>query len=505
MPINEVPAFDSRKDPLSEKREENALRKFKQVLQDMILLLRQSTGMDTVCLYWVNHMREQFVLESKATKWSNTIFQDRVPFENFYLNKFKDVSEPIVLEVGRHIQKEDLVHYYDFVPVTHVTILPFINNGETVAMTVMESERDTMTANEEESTIAYMDAIGNLLHTFLELSDLSDRQTQWIQYEEMLNKTSYRMSNVKIINHTISAMQQCVSNGGVILASQGMDSWHSLMNSVGAKNAPVVGLPLDKNTIAYDALQSGKPEFTIHFNGNPKRISLKEQVCNGASLAIPLLLKDRRNAVFIAYDENPLVFKESNKHKLINLVRLAALQIAAGYDSPDSESNLMTNEYTAYKMDYWESVLESELKRIKSDNENQLFTWFGLASPSNLSAIRTRFRLEELNNLQKNLVITLNPANYGIPGFIGYYSDYIYSFIIQSDNKNAVIDWVSGFREFFKKPYVSENGRNTEVRLQVGYTQINDKMQDVQQVIKEAKEALGQAVTNQDSMIYEYQ
>lgn len=503
MAIKNVPKFETLKDPLAEKREQDALRKFKYVLQDLVVLLRQSTKSDTVLLYWVNKEREQFVLESKSTIWSNTIFQDRIAFDNIYLKDYKDITEPIQLEVGRHVTEEELIHYYKSVPIKFITLLPFINNGETVALTMMESKTGTMNEEEEEATIGYMNALGNLLHTFLELSDLSDNQNQWIQYEETLDNITDRLSNVQVLRKTIENMQEYLPNGGVSVVSRSMDSWNAIWNSSLAVNNPSLGLSLEENTIAYDALQTGKPVFTIHFNGNPKRISAKETLSNGASLAIPMLLKDRRHAVIVVYDENPLVFKESNKHKLINLVRLAALRIDAGFDSPGTEGELMANEYGAYKMEYWEEAVKIEIERIKSAKKG-LFTWFGMVTLADLSAIRTRFRLEELMQLQRRLVKQLNPANYGISGFIGHYSDYIYSFMIQSENKNAVSEWVSGLKNYFDKPYVSESGQEAKLQVQVGYTTLDEKVKDVQQAIREAKEAVSRVVKNPDSATCEY-
>lgn len=504
MAIKNVPRFETLKDPLAEKREEDALRKFKNVLQDMVVLLRQSTKSDTVLLYWVNKDREQFVLESKSTIWSNTIFQDRIAFHNFYLRDYSDITEPVQLEVGNHIKEEELIHYYKSVPVKFITLLPFINNGETVALTAMESKNGTLDEEEEEAIISYMNALGNLLHTFLELSDLSDNQNQWIQYEETLENINHRLNNVRVFRETIENMQVYLSNGGASIVAQGMGSWNTIMNSTLGTNAPSLGLALEENTIAYEALQSGKPVFTIHFNGNPKRISAKESLCNGASLAIPVMMKDRRHAVIVVYDENPLVFKESNKHKLINMVRLAALQIDAGYDSPGAEDELMTNDYGAYKMDFWEESVEMEIERIKN-NVTNAFTWFGLVTLADLSAIRTRFRLEELMQLQKTLVQQLNPANYGIPGIIGHYSDYLYSFMIQSDKEQAVTDWVNGLQKYFEKPYKSESGQEAKLQIQVGFTRLNSNMKDVQQAVKEAKDAISQAVKNPDKVTFEYQ
>ena len=147
---------------MGQKRQEKALREFKQVLNDLVFLLRNATDMETCSLYWVNRSREQFVLETKATVLSNVMFQDRVRFGDHFLNEYRDLAEPVSLRVGEDIQKEDLVHYYDEVSIEHVTLLPFLNNGETVAITVLESRSSSFKEGNSEVIYAYVDALRNV-------------------------------------------------------------------------------------------------------------------------------------------------------------------------------------------------------------------------------------------------------------------------------------------------------------------------------------------------------
>ena len=84
---------------------------------------------------------------------------------------------------------------------------------------------------------------------------------------------------------------------------------------------------MEDKSVAYDAVEKGFPVFNIHFNNNPKFISSKESRTEGASYSIPLMVHDRRQAVIVAYDLDPLSFKESTKHKLANLARIASLAI----------------------------------------------------------------------------------------------------------------------------------------------------------------------------------
>lgn len=503
MTIQNIPRVVPVKDPLAEKREENALRKFKQVLHEIIFMLRTSTGSRTVSLYWVNRERRQFVLETSSTDCTNTVFQDRVGFDDSYLKPYRELDEPVTIQVGKDIKAEDLDHYYDSVPVEYLHIQPFINNGQTVALTVMESVKSE--SGGELSTVlnSYNSALSNLLHTFFELSDLSEHQDQWIVYEKTLETVDHRLSAVGLFTTVVREMQKLLPEGGISLICRGMDDWVNILNASEAQNAPPLGMPIEERSIVYDALDTGNPVFAIHFNGNPRRLSTREPLSNGASMGIPILLKDRRHAVILAYDDNPLVFKESNKHKLINLVRVAALRLASGPYQPDMSSDLLTNEYGAFSAEVLEAEIETEIERIRSGTD--LNTWFGFATIADLSAIRTRMRLEELKTLQKEAVNRLKPANYELSGIIGFHSDYVYSFLLQGPEERLVERWAQAIKQKATEPLEIGEKSSLTLDFQFGYTCLQPGIKDAQQAFREAKAALDYAVKNPEALTYEYE
>ena len=482
---------------LGEKRQEKTLREFKQVVQDLLVLLRQATDMETVYMYWVNHAREQFVLESISTRCYNTIFQDRVDFEQHFLNDFKDLDEPIHLELGKELNEDSLIHYYEDVPVNYLTLLPFVNNRQTIAITVLESRYSNLTDEEQETIYAYNSALSNLLSTYLELNDLSEHQQEWINYEERLTKFDGRLNTVQLLPRLLDEMQDYLQQGGVSLLAQGMGSWNVVMNSTEAYNPPPLGLEVQQQSIAYDALQRGEAEFSIHFNSNPKRISPREPLSNGASLAIPILINDRRHAVLLAYDENPLVFKDSAKHKLINLVRMASLKLAILNPNLGPEASLLANQYKAYHWDVWEQILDTELKRL--DNDTQIYTWLALITPADISSLRTKYRLKQLQTLQTKAVQLYNPGGYGVSGLVGSHSDYIYAVILQGSSAQLVEQWLQVLDEELANPIsLDEESEPLVLKSVCGYTMLQKRHGDVQELIKEAKQALSEAVKNQD-------
>ena len=116
---------------------------------------------------------------------------------------------------------------------------------------------------------------------------------------------------------------------------------------------------------------------------------------------------------------------------------------------------------------------------------------------------RTKFRLEELQNIQRDFVSFLNPSAHGIPGFIGYNSDYVYGFIIQSDSENAVSDWMESIKTKLAHGLKLTNGDNIDVSFKAGFTKLNNQDANSYQVLTKAKQALSEVVRNEELEFFE--
>lgn len=482
-------------------RQEKALREFKQIMADLVQLLRTSTRVELAYMCWVNHARQQFVWETNSTNLPNVMFKDRVAFSQHFLDDYKEISEITTLRIGEDIPKAKLNHYFDFVNSNHMLIIPFINKGETVALTVLESEHPIELLQIEDQLHSYNNAMVNVLDTYLEVVDLHEQQKEWEEYEESLNTLDYRMHRVELLSRMLEEMQVYTPNGGVSLAIPCNDGWSIVLNSKFSKNPPVIGLQVDDKSVAYDAIEKGKPVFNIHFNNNPKLFSGWEKRVEGASLAIPFLIHDRRQAVVIAYDADPLSFKESTKHKLINLSRVAALSIQSVVKRGGMATELFTESFGAVMSEMWEATLENELKKIQTGKGRP--TWFGMVSPSDLSSLRTQYRLEDLQRIQTDFVRFLNPARHGIPGYIGFNSDYVYTFVIQSENENAVAAWMDSVRTKLAHGLKLSIGGTLTVSFKAGYTQLSAEHATAYQVLTKAKKALSEVVKNEELELYE--
>lgn len=475
---------------MSHKRQDKALREFKEVLQDLVLMMREASGMKTVYLYWINRERRQFVLETKSTSMNDVVFQDRLQFEDHFLNEYKDIREPVTLEVGTDIQPDQLKHYYSENAIQHLMLLPFVNNDETVAITVAESDDTSFSSNLDHVVYAYINALGNVLNTYLEISGLYSRQDEWVDYEEGLRFLDKKGHFAGLLQEMLNTMQQLLDKGGVSLVTQGMGSWVNILNSAGADQPIPVGMPVSERSVVWDALTSGESEFAIHFNRNPKRLSPREPNTEGATLTIPILFSNYRKALVVVYEENPLVFKESTKHKLINIVRLTGLKLQARLSNRDADEWLLANKYGAFLPDAWERIINMQIERLQQRGDATEHTWVGMITLSELSQIRTQLRLEELDMMQKDLVKSFNPNQFGMPGIIGFYSDYIYTTIIQSRDPEAFANWVEQLEQKFQSPFRLTNGKSLQTDITVSFKELDAECKDSYDVISKIKREL---------------
>src|SRR5690625_7255273 len=115
----------------------------------------------------VNRESSLFVLDTTSTTLSNVMFRDRISIGEHFLGPWYVLDEPLTLKGGRDIDLDLLEHYYDRPPVREVTILPFINNVEAVALTVLDSSVPFDVAEHDLSLSSSRIALGNVLCTYL--------------------------------------------------------------------------------------------------------------------------------------------------------------------------------------------------------------------------------------------------------------------------------------------------------------------------------------------------
>lgn len=478
-------------------RQEKALREFKQIIADLLHLVRASTDSQLAYMCWVNQSRQQFVWESHSTRLSNVMFKDRVNFNHHFLDDYKELDELIKLRIGEDISKAKLGHYFSEVHAKTMLIIPFINKGETVGLTVLESNRDLDEKALIDAIYSYNNAMVNVLDTYLEVVDLHEQQNEWDEYEESLTNIHSRLNKVEVITTCLDEMQILIPNGGVSFLCSAMGNWTLALNAKFAKNAPYVGLGVDDKSSVGEALEKGHPIFNMHFNSNPKLVSAHETRTEGASYVLPLIVHERRQGAFIAYDKDPLSFKESTKHKLANLARIASLQLQSNTRKSIMDEDIFTEKYQALVTELWEKSVEHELYRLRIEPERH--TWMGLVTFEDLSSFRTRFRMEELHKMQRDIVRFLNPYRFQQKGYIGFQSDYVYSFMLQSNKETVLEEWVEQVRSKVAHGLKLSSGMNIMISYKFGAVKLNTRYSNAYEVLSIAKKQLAEVLKNQQT------
>lgn len=478
-------------DSLHRKREEGARKNFKHVLGDLLILLRNATQVETAILYWVNNARGIFVRETHATTCKNIMLTDRVEMEHLYLREFADLKEPVQLEVGKDLHKAELTHYFNDVPVSTITIVPFVNNGETVALTVLESSFDPFRGAYTEPVQAYENALSNLLQTYLQVSHISDDDSGWDSYETQLEALEERLDVIPLFQRAISELKTYLTNGSVTLICRGMGRWNTVLQDGNTRHSIPVGLSVSDHTIAWRALDEGKPQFEIHFNASPRRVSQREPDSKGATLALPILVEGHRHALILITDENPMIFTEEIRHKMLNMVRIVALKLASLLRT--SQQDFLTGKHGAYSAEIIETAIHHELDQ--TEDSKRFNTFAGLLTLRDVPGLRAGFRMEILNRLQGQLVDQLNPQNFGYHGYLAMHSDYVFSFIIQSEAEDPVGNWYNAIQEMFQEP-VKIGDRSVKLGFLVGSEKVTAEFDDPQEMFRSARQQLSVKVKN---------
>lgn len=478
-------------------REKENLQNFKKVIRDMLFLLRTSLQAETVSMHWINTSRDLLVLENYATNQKNVVFPDRVNRKEHYLGNYDSIKSVTRLETGVHIATEDLEHYSSPSSVQYIYLIPFIFNSETVAITSVETfEKSQLTELDEAGIAAFQKALSRLLQTYLEISDLVEKQTEWSDYEEIAGKLVKSRSPMELVVNVIEELQKFVGqNGGALLLARGMDDWHSVLYSEKAVYPPPVGLAVQEGSISYQALAGGEPLFSTHFNANPKRISGHEPLCNGASLAVPVMHNQRRQLLVLTYSENPLMFTEAIKHKINNLCRITGLKIEGMLPDLDVHENLFSTGMSSYTEELFSECLQRVQAHL-NDQTQSMSTWVGMIAVGNIADLRTKYRLEDLTDLQMQILLKLKPQKFGYSGILGEYSDYVYTFILQSTDESAFTSWTQGIQDEFGEPVAFAEDASEPIALHIGYTLLQKGL-DADGVMQKAKKAMNEAVKSQ--------
>ncbi len=473
-------------------REEAILQQFRSLLSDITRLVRHATGARTVALLWVNKQREIYVPETHASNRPDVVFKDRIPFGTSFLDAYRDLDEARWLKIGKDIDAEALSHYYDrtFTPTGHVYLQPFRSSGDTVAITVIETDSPEWTPSATEALSAYAASLDNLLHTYLELSNLLDSQKGWLDYDRALDELMRRRDAVSVVWDMARLAAELIPYSEVSLILKGYSEW-KVMGRFGIQNgipATIVGAP----SMVNEALKTDSAIFSLHINGSPCRINSRESTASGASIALPVRTSAGTLAVMLVNHSDALSFHDANRHQLANLVRTVALKLDSIVRSSKGDPFNAANG--AIRPELADAIIELELEKLReSESGTQVHAWVGYATPADYSAIRTRLSTDELKEFHRNLLGQLAINDNGIGTLVMYHADHIHGFIVFGKEEDDIQKWGAALNK-----RVAKSVRTGELDiipvLHLSAVKLRPGFDDAYAVHEHARKALSQIV-----------
>ncbi|MCH8486314.1 MAG: hypothetical protein LAT75_05570 [Candidatus Cyclonatronum sp.] len=421
--------------------EKQAKRRFKDAARNLLRLLRASVGAQTSYMYWINRNREQLVLECADSDLQEVVFQDRITFKEHFLTPWLDLDHPALIDTGNENRQLKLLHHISEQDqlVKTLLLIPFVNNGETVALSVAEFTRAVAEGELAEETVtAYHDSVENILQTFLDLSFMLEQEERWARQEKTSQNLLGRMNSCQLLRRLVVEAAALTKKGGAVLALKNGSGWQLVFRAGAMIHELPAGLELTEHSQAWLALESGEPRFTLHFNGNPKRFHPAETPATGASLAIPMDVLDFRQGLLLVWDEDPLRFTESQRHMYISMCRVVSLQLGQprfGHTGKPEEP-LLGTPHGAYNLELLEHVLEQEFENRKPETEGAK-PWLVMVTPADYHILRTRNALRKTNEIQRQMILDLGPARSGLSGLVAFHSDSICLVYLRAEEKQA--------------------------------------------------------------------
>lgn len=471
-------------------REEVLLRQFRSLLADLVRIMRHALGARTVALHWVNRQRGIFVPEAHASSRADVVFRDRIPFESTFMDRLRDLQEPVWLRIGKDVQAEEMTHYYDRNTSVsgNVFVQPFLSNKETVALTVIETELDEWTPAAAESLTAYSASIDNLLQTYLELSNLLDAQKGWVDYDKALDEVLRKRDAVAILLDALKLSNRLLPGSASLLYLKNGTGWNLVGRLGSAKRLPPLGQGIDAPSLAAEAVAQETPVFGIHLNGSPRKAFSRESVAQGASMALPVRAGEGVQALFLVNHPDVLAFNDANRHQLANLVRAVSQKLSLLARGSRSDQVLASNG--VFRSELSDAVIEAELQRLREEpSAENAHSWVGYATPVDYAGLRTRLSPDALKQLQRLVLAALDPSPNGFDGLVAFHADHIHLFVVQGENADDIERWGKNVTKRLSKP-LSLDGEDVSLRLHIAAVPLRAGYADAYAVTERARRAL---------------
>lgn len=416
----------------SESVSEEVVSDFKSLTRQMVHLVREAVGAATSMLLWVNHSRQQFVLAGTSTNKVNTLFQDRTPFNEHFLNPYQQLTKSLLLNVDKHLSRLELDHYFNGVPIEYVGIFPIVSQGETVALFVCDFEQEPQSEvlkRCERHVLTY----ARVLNNYMQLTELQRDEETWAAHDTNLDELVNESDEIKATLAACKQIAQASQAERVLFVAQHNSHWtcvHQLDQELNL-NPDLLGAIVSEDSFVMDTLQAGETALVVQNENRPRLLHVRENLQGYSCLAIPLNLKSRRQGVFLIADKNPYLINDIKRHKIRDVVRVLSLRLQIS----------LTDSFKAYLCNAHEMISDSWMETLTTYKDQLPLPFIAIFSLKNIANFKVNRTNAIINKLRQDLVDTLMPFHAGLNGITTEHADFVYQSIIWNTTETELTDW----------------------------------------------------------------
>lgn len=443
---------------------EEVVSDFKSLTRQMVHLIREAIGAATTMLVWVNHSRQQFVLAGTSTNKVNTLFQDRTPFNEHFLNPHQQLAKPLLLNVDKHLSRLELDHYFNGVPIDYVGLFPIVSQGETIAIFVCDFEHEPQ--NEAlKRCERHVQTYARVLNNYMQLTELQRDEETWAEHDkkldDLVNESDEIRSTIKACNQIALASQA----ERVLFVAQHNSKWtcvHQIDPELNL-NPDLVGAIVSEDSFVMDTLQSGESALIVQSENRPRLLHIRENLQGYSCLAIPLNLKSRRQGVFLIADKNPYLINDIKRHKIRDIVRILSLRLQIS----------LTDSFKAFLCNSHEMISDAWMESLTKYEKQLPLPFIAVFTLKNIANFKVNRTNTIINKLRQDLVDTLMPFHAGLCGITTEHADFVYECIIWNTTESELADWNQSLTNKLVAVFANYFPEGTEKpQLQMRYKQL---------------------------------
>lgn len=444
---------------------EEVVSDFKSLTRQMVHLVREAIGAATSMLVWVNHSRQQFVLAGSSTTKVNTLFQDRTPFNEHFLNPYQQLTKPVLLNVDKHLSRLDLDHYFNGVPIDYVGLFPIVSQGETIAIFVCDFEAEPQ-SDVLKRCERHVQTYARVLNNYMQLTELQRDEETWAEHDAKLDELLNEADEIKA---TIASCEQIAIASQaerVLFVAQHNSKWtcvHQIDQDLNL-NADLLGAIISEDSFVMDTLQAGETSLIVQNENRPRLLHIRENLNGYSCLAIPLNLKSRRQGVFLIADKNPYLINDIKRHKIRDIVRLLSLRLQIS----------LSDAFKAFLCNTHDMISDAWMESLTKYEKQLPMPFIALFSLKNIANFKVNRTNAIINKLRQELVDTLMPFHAGLSGLTTEHADFVYESIIWDTTEGELSEWRNSLSEKLVQVFSNYFPEGTEKpQLQMRFKQLN--------------------------------